>query len=233
MKLGILKTGAPPADVGEGFGSYPQMFERLLGEGAYDYAVYDVEAGALPRRPQDHAAYIITGSPAGVYDPLPWIPKLQQFLVDAKGKAALVGICFGHQIMAEAFGGKAAKSDKGWGIGLHDYRVESAEPWMDGAKDFRVAASHQDQVLSLPPGARVIAGSAFTPYGMLAYDDQPAISLQLHPEFAPDYAKALIEVRRGTRFPEHEADKALASFEAGDDRSRVGGWIKSFLAKAK
>jgi hypothetical protein len=65
---------------------------------------------------------------------------------------------------------------------------------------------------------------------MLAYDDQPAMSLQLHPEFAPDYAKALISVRRGTRFPEDEAARALHSFDQGDDRARVGEWIKRFLA---
>ena len=229
MKLGILQTGAPPAGLDADFGSYPQMFRRLLGEQAYDYAVYDATAGQLPRRPEDNGAYLITGSPAGVYDPLPWIAPLQQFLLDAKGKAALVGICFGHQLMAQTFGGEAAKSDKGWGIGLHDYRVQSPEPWMDGMADFRVAASHQDQVLAPPPGARVVAGNAFTPYGMLAYGDQPAISLQLHPEFAPDYAKALITTRRGTRFPTDEADRALHSFEAGDDRARVGEWIKRFL----
>jgi len=229
MKLGILETGAPPGDLRDKFGDYPQMFRALLGAEAYDYAVYDATAGELPDRPQDCDAYLITGSPAGVYDPLPWIPGLQRFLLDAKGKAGLVGVCFGHQIMAQAFGGKAAKAPVGWGVGLHDYQVAHAEPWMGGARSFRGAASHQDQVLEPPPGARIVAGSPFTPYGMLAYDDQPAISLQLHPEFAPDYAKALIEARRGRRFTDAAADAAIASYDHGDDRAEVGGWIRRFL----
>jgi len=101
------------------------------------------------------------------------------------------------------------KSPKGWGIGLHDYAVRAPEPWMAPGPLITAPASHQDQVVALPSGARVLAGSDFTPNGMLAYDDQPAISIQLHPEFDPAYAKALIEGRRGTRYGVEEADRAL------------------------
>ena len=77
---------------------------------------------------------MITGSAAGVYDPLPWIAPLKDFLVSAKGRAKLVGVCFGHQVMAEAFGGKVIKSPKGWGLGLHAYEVVRREGWMDEAR---------------------------------------------------------------------------------------------------
>ncbi|MFN3523483.1 MAG: type 1 glutamine amidotransferase [Phenylobacterium sp.] len=230
MKLGILETGAPPEGVRERFGDYPSMFRALLGEAAYAYQTFDVAAGVLPGAVETADAYIVTGSSAGVYDPLPWIGPLKDFLVAVKGRAPLVGVCFGHQIMAEAFGGKVIKSPKGWGVGLHTYDVLGAEPWMDGAAPIAVPASHQDQVVELPPGARVIAASDFTPFGMLAYDDQRAISIQLHPEFEPAYAKALIEARRGTRYTDAEADAAIASYAAPDDRARVGAWIRDFLA---
>jgi len=121
------------------------------------------------------------------------------------------------------------KSPKGWGIGEHDYRVLSAEPFMDSAADIRLPASHQDQVVSLPPGAQVIAASGFTPFAALAWRDQPAISMQPHPEFEPAYAAALIEARRGKTYADDEADRALASFAGPDDRARVGGWINAFL----
>ncbi|HEX5377053.1 MAG TPA: type 1 glutamine amidotransferase, partial [Phenylobacterium sp.] len=226
MKLAILETGAPPPGVRERFGDYPSMFRRLLGEDAYDYQTFDVEGGRLPQRAEAFGAYIVTGSSAGVYDPLPWIDPLKDFLVSAKGRAALVGVCFGHQIMAEAFGGRVIKSPKGWGVGLHHYDVREPRDWMDDGPRIGVPASHQDQVVEPPPGARVLAASEFTPFGMLAYGDQPAISIQLHPEFEPAYAKALIENRRGTRFTDEQADAAIASFDAPDDRSRVGGWIR-------
>jgi len=230
MKLGILETGVPPEGLRERFGDYPSMFRELLGQDAYAFSTFDVEAGVLPDAVDACEAYIVTGSVAGVYDPLPWIEPLKDFLVAAKGRAPLVGVCFGHQIMAEAFGGKVIKSPKGWGVGLHTYDVRHPEGWMADTAPIAVAASHQDQVVEPPPAARVIAASDFTPFGMLAYDDQPAISIQLHPEFEPAYAEALIEARRGTRYTDAQADAAIASYDAPNDRLRVGAWIRDFLA---
>ena len=204
------------------------MFRNLLGQETYRYTTFDVASGALPTAVQDYDAYLVTGSSAGVYEPLPWIDPLKAFLVSAKGRAALVGVCFGHQIMAEAFGGKVIKSPKGWGVGLHTYEVRQSETWMDAGPTIAVPASHQDQVIVPPTGATVLASSDFTPFGMLAYGDQAA-SIQLHPEFEPAYAKALIETRRGSRYTEEQADAAIASLEIADDRLRVGAWINRFL----
>ncbi len=229
MKVGILKTGRPPKPTIPQFGTYPDMFMRLLGSDAYDWRVYAADEGELPHAPEDCAAYIVAGSAAGVYESDPWIGELLDWLRAAKGRTKLVGICFGHQAMAQAFGGQVIKSPKGWAIGQQDYHVLRAEPWMDGPPAIRLPGSHQDQVVELPPNADVVAASAFTPLGALAWRDQPAISMQLHPEFEPAYARALIEARRGKVYTDEQADRGIASYEGPDDRARVGLWINRFL----
>ncbi len=232
MKIGILETGRPPASLSDTYGDYPAMFETLLaGSGlAASTTTFDVQAGALPATPEAFDAYLITGSSAGVYDPLPWIAPLKDFLVASKGRARLVGVCFGHQIMAEAFGGTVIKSPKGWGIGLQPYEVFEAEPWMDAGGSVAVPVSHQDQVVELPPTARAVAGNAFTPFGVIAYDDGMSISLQHHPEFDPAYATALIERRlEGATFEPAFGQAAIESLKRPNDCARVGGWIRTFL----
>jgi len=197
----------------------------LLGEG-FETTSLNVAGGELPARASDYDAYLITGSSAGVYEDLPWIGPLTTFLKLAKKRAKLVGICFGHQIMAEAFGGHVEKSDKGWGVGLQNYPIVAHEPWMDDCPVISAPASHQDQVVQQPPNSRVIASSVFAPYAGLAWLDRPAISFQFHPEFEPDFAKALIELRRDRL---EDAQEAIASLDRANDNRRVGEWIRRFL----
>jgi GMP synthase-like glutamine amidotransferase len=199
------------------------MFTRMLG-GSFDIESFDVAAGHLPDRVAHHA-YLITGSPAGVYDPLAWIEPLQQFIRSADG-AKMVGICFGHQVMAEALGGHVEKSEKGWGAGLQRYTVVRSEPWIGTAGTIAVPASHQDQVVVQPPNTEVVAASDFTPFAALAWTDRPAISFQFHPEFSPAFAKALIE-KRYDLVP--DPDAAIASLDAPNDNAVVAQWIRNFL----
>jgi GMP synthase-like glutamine amidotransferase len=233
LKLGILKTGRPPRDCVATFGTYPEMFERLLGPD-YAYRTFAVDEGELPAGATACDGYVVTGGAAGAYDPLPWIAPFEDFLREAKGKAALAGVCLGHQLMAQAFGGRVVKSPKGWGVGENEYRVLRQEPWMggDGATTIRLPASHQDQVVEKPPGAEVWAASDFTPFAGLVWPEERAISLQPHPEFEPAYAVALIETRRDGPLTAEEASRAVASYQGADDRARVGAWIANFLKGA-
>ena len=223
MKLAILETGRPPGALAERFGDYPQMFAAMLG-GGFEVESFDVPAGKFPD-PVAHDAVLITGSPAGVYEPLAWLPGLFDFIRAAKA-SRMVGICFGHQAMAEALGGRVEKSDKGWGVGLHHYSVLGDEPWIDARGDIAIPASHQDQVVVQPPHTDVVARSGFTPYAALAWTDRPAISFQFHPEFSPAFAKALI-AERYDRVP--DPDAAIAALDAPNDNARVGAWIQRFL----
>ncbi len=223
MKLAILETGRPPGDLPERFGDYPRMFARMLGP-EFDVESFDVQAGQLPNG-GDHDACLITGSPAGVYEDLPWIPGLLDFVRTARDRK-MVGICFGHQAMAEALGGKVEKSDKGWGAGLHHYDVDHIERWMESAGRIAAPASHQDQVVSQPPQTSVTVSSDFTPYAGLAWTDRPAISFQFHPEFDPAFAKALI-AERYDQVP--DPDAAMTSLDAPNDNKRIADWIRRFL----
>lgn len=223
MKLAILETGRPPGNLAEQFGDYPMMFQKMLGFG-FEVERFDVPAGELPAQ-GEHDAFLITGSPAGVYDPLPWIPGLLDFIRSAQG-SKMVGVCFGHQAMAEALGGHVEKSEKGWGAGLHSYEVIRRTPWMNGETQIAAPASHQDQVVVQPPDTEVTVASAFTPFAGLAWTDRPAISFQFHPEFSPGFAKALIE-KRYDIVP--DPDEKIASLDAPNDSARVAGWIRRFL----
>lgn len=225
MKAAILETGAPPEALIPRFGRYPDMFRDLLGE-EWVGPSYDV-AESLPE-PGAHDAYILTGSPAGVYDGEAWITRLLDFLRGLPRETKLVGICFGHQAMAQAYGGQVEKSEKGWGVGLHRYEIVRREHWMEPfAPRIAVPVSHQDQVVEQPAATHVVAETRFCPFAGLAWRDRAAISFQFHPEFSPEFAAALYEVR-SDRLP--DPDGAIASLEEPNDNGRVGAWIRRFLA---
>lgn len=226
MKAAILETGAPPEALIPRFGRYPEMFGDLLGADRVGPS-YDVAAGELPE-PDAHDAWLLTGSPAGVYEDAAWIGRLLGWLRAVPAETKLVGICFGHQAMAQAFGGRVEKSPRGWGVGLHRYEILRPEPWMEPrAATVSIPASHQDQVTVRPPGAETVLTNGFCEHAGLAWRDRAAISFQFHPEFSPDYAAALIDCRRD-RLP--DPDGAIASLEQPNDNALLGKWIGRFLA---
>ncbi|HYC75681.1 glutamine amidotransferase-related protein [Brevundimonas sp.] len=226
-RIAILETGAPPPALAARHGDYPAMFRALLGDG-YAFEVFDAQAGEWPD-PAAFGAAIITGSSTGVYEDHPWIAGLLDWIRAAKGRTGLIGVCFGHQAMAQALGGRVEKSDRGWGVGLHRYDVVSAEPWMTPpAAAVAIPASHQDQVVDRPADARVILTSDFTPFAGLAWGDD-AITLQGHPEFTRAYAADLTGGRR-ERIGAAITDRALDSLTRPDDRQLVGDWLRAFIA---
>jgi len=226
-RIAILKTGAPPPTLAARHGDYPAMLRDLLGDG-FVFETFDVQAGEWPDAGAFDAA-IITGSAAGVYETDDWIADLLDWIRAAKGQTRLVGVCFGHQAMAQALGGRVEKSERGWGVGLHRYQVVSAEPWMSPvATAVAIPASHQYQVVEKPAEARVLLRSDFTPFAGLAWGED-AISFQAHPEFTPAFA-AELTAGRHDRIDPALVERAVDSLKAPDDRAMVGGWIKAFIA---
>jgi GMP synthase-like glutamine amidotransferase len=145
VKIGILKTDAVRPEWVPEFGEYPDMFIALLGEldPTLEFSVYDVEQGEYPADIDEVDAYLITGSKSSVYEDKPWIARLIDFVreLHRRGKK-LVGICFGHQLVAQALGGKTEKSAKGWGVGRHTHRFIKLPSWHDqGEPEFDVLVS--------------------------------------------------------------------------------------------
>ena len=226
-RIAILETGVPPEALRDDYDDYPARFRALLGDGV-PTTRFNVQEGRLPDDPSAFEGVVVTGSAAGVYEDHFWIPHLLDWLRTARGRTRMLGICFGHQAMAQAFGGHVEKSDKGWGVGLHRYDILGHEPWMfPKANSVAIPVSHQDQVVAVSPDARIIAASDFTPHAGLAWGEDAA-SFQCHPEFQPDYAAALVELRRD-RIPWDVADQALETLRRPNDRALMTAWIRAFL----
>jgi GMP synthase-like glutamine amidotransferase len=232
MKLTIIQTGGVPAALADRFAPYPKMFETMFdatGQG-FTYETVPVFEGAPLPDPSSLEAILITGSAAGVYDDYAWLDPLRAFIRDAYAqKTSILGICFGHQIMADALGGDVRKSEKGWGLGRHTYAVQQRPSFMGNAPaSLAVACSHQDQVIVPPAEAEVILASEFTPNAGLAYKNGAALSFQPHPEFADDYTTALVELRRGNA-PEEVVETALKSVANPSNSTEVAVYLGQFF----
>lgn len=239
MKIGILETGEVHPELRARHGDYPAMFARLLGsvDPDLEFATVRVVAGEMPADPRQADAWLVTGSRHGVYDGLPWIEPLKGFLRDCiAARVPVVGICFGHQLLAEALGGRAVKSDRGWALGVQDYERVAHPGWAEELPErFAANALHQDQVVALPPGTTVLARSAHCPYAALAYGDAAdpdAVTLQPHPEFVRDFMDDLLTLRAGTAFPQAEADAARAGLARPVASDAWGRLIVRYLRHA-
>lgn len=234
MRIGILATGITPDELRGQYGTYAEMFMQLLGTDSHSYTVFDVRDGDFPQGLEQCDGWIITGSRCGVYDDLPWMQKLKQLIVDIyNADIPLVGICFGHQIVASAFGAKVEKYSGGWGVGLHSYNIEGEHGFLDaGERSFTLNAMHQDQVLELPDNARLFATSSFCRYAGLVYGDR-ILTLQAHPEFKKEFERELVLSRKGAVVPDVVADAGLATLtaDAEVDSARVAKWMGRFLAR--
>lgn len=238
MRIGILETGEVNDQLLADFGPYPPMFEALLGDDSTTFFTVSIVRGEMPDAVDAADGWIVTGSRHGVYDDLPWIEPCMAFLREVVAAGIpVIGVCFGHQILAQALGGNVVKSEKGWGLGVHHYTPKTVPSWMDGMEHgFTGRAVHQDQVTTLPPQAHVIASSEFCPYAALAYGDpeQPfALSVQPHPEFSAEFVRGIVEARRGNGIPHDVADAALTTLGQSVNNADWGRWMRKFLTMAQ
>ena len=236
LRIGILQTDSVLQQFQPQFGDYPQMFERVLRAGAQlpDRAPLSIECvtypvqQALPLTP-DCDAYLITGSRDSVYDDARWIVELVRFVEQAlAAEKKIIGICFGHQLMAHYFGGRVAPAEGGWGVGVHTSNIVRQHAWMgeSAPQQFRLLSSHKDQVTELPQGAEVFAANRFCPVAGFTMGDL-ALSVQGHPEFTKPYARGLLDHRR-TLLGENLYQQGIASMNQDTDEILVARWLLEF-----
>ena len=222
MRIGILQTGRVPAELEGKHGQYPVMFARMFDGHGFSFKTYMVIDDQFPETVNECEGWLITGSAHGAYDDLPWIPRLEQFVRDAYAEnVPLAGICFGHQIMAQALGGRVEKYTGGWGAGHMRYRMA------DGT-EYGLNAMHQDQVVSRPPDAQVICTSDFCENAGLAYKGA-AISFQPHPEFDDQFMDDLLALRAGKSMSFERAAAARQSLGQRTDSRIIAAEIAKFF----
>ena len=226
LVLGVLQADSVLPKFQPAHGNYPEMFEQLLTRPGVVVKHYNVEEGHYPDALDECDAYLITGSRMSVYDDEDWIRALEAFVVRCdKEKKKLIGICFGHQMVAQALGGKTEPAKAGWGVGVHHYsRADAAPDYMD---DFALVASHKDQVTKIPDDATVIASNDFCPVaGMMVGNHM--LTFQGHPEFTRDYSLDLMNMRREI-LGEEVYTRGVASLEAEPGGDAVADWVFRFL----
>ena len=223
MNIGILNADHVHPNLAPIHGEYPAMF-RALFERVSDkinIASYDVLEGHYPNHIHEMDGYVITGSKASVYDEEPWIETLGHFVQALHAaQKKLVGICFGHQLIAHYLGGETCKSDAGWGIGTRNTALQNGDT-------FKLLYSHQDQVITPPTDAKILAGDAFCHYSIIGIGDH-ILSFQGHREFSAAYASGLMELRRAV-YPADTYDLARASLSEETDSNAAAQWILDFF----
>ena len=221
MLIGILQTGQAPDALRSQTGDYPDFFATLLAGHGFTFRTWHVEAMDFPAGVHDADGWLITGSRHGAYEDHPFINPLQALIRDIVAAGVpLVGICFGHQIIAQALGGTVERSAKGWAVGAQAYDFGGETLWLN--------AWHRDQVVAVPPGARVVASNDFCANAALIYDDR-AFTVQAHPEFRPDFIDGLMRTRGPGLVPEGLMADARAKLDVPLDDKGIAGRIAAFF----
>lgn len=231
-QFGILKAGETNERLVRQYGEYPEMFVSLLGYVAdhTNFRAWSMMEGKMPDSPQDCDAWIVTGSKHGVYDPLPWIEPGCEFVRSCiEANVPVLGVCFGHQLLAKAMGGRVEKSERGWTLGRQTYNVVARPDWMEDAPEqISFRSIHQDQIVEPPPGATLVARSDQCPYAMMAYGDC-GFTIQAHPEFSVGFTRALYTLLREDRLPSPLVDEALPLLDLPTDNKLFARWAALFL----
>jgi len=239
MKIGILQVDSVLPEFRDCFGNYPQMFESVLScatasDEDISFQNYDIQNRESPGHLDECDGYVITGGKDSVYDDHSWIRELEDLVKNLhSARKKLVGICFGHQLIANCLGGEAGLAPQGWTVGVQTSRITGdgmhRYNWMrPGVEEFNMISSHKDQVLQLPEEATVYCGSEACPIGGFSMGEH-IITFQGHPEFSAAYSNELMKFRREL-IGELCYTKGQASLQLPLDRDLVGRWILNFIA---
>lgn len=231
MKLCILENDTLDPAVEATYTGYGSMFQRLLqqagAQGEFD--IFNTTRGQYPLSFESYDAVLLTGSKADSFSTEPWVLALKdkvQTLLAQKKK--LIGVCFGHQLIALCLGAKVGRAPQGWGAGRMTYQWHAPElPLADGRTEVALLASHQDQVFDLPSGTQLLATSAFCPVAAFGVDGQ-LFCVQPHPEFVADYSAFILDKRRAL-LGEEKYQAFTQSLSQGHDGLAVARMMVAFI----
>lgn len=228
MNIGLLECDDVVGRFPHIKGGYREMFGALLPGAKFRY--YEAHRGNLPASPMECDAWLCTGSKYSAYDTDAWIQNLAAFIRSLKDEKPFVGICFGHQMLAQAMGGEVAQASQGWGAGVLKVELLKQEPWMQPPqKEIRIHHMHQDQVQKLPRGSVVLGRSEHCEVGMFRVGDS-MLGIEGHPEFTPEFSEALIRARV-ERIGAAASKAALATVRQPTDAPVVAQWIRKFMER--
>jgi len=232
LTLGLLECDHARPEFLSIAGDYRDMFPALFHQidPSIRFRFYDVVNGEFPRDPRECDAYLSTGSSFSVYDDEPWIHQLISFVQTLdQQEIPYIGVCFGHQMIGQALGGKVGKAPVGWCVGVHTFRVQEQREWMNPAREqFSLLMMCQDQVLELPPDTQVLASSDNCPNAMIQ-KGRHILGIQAHPEFPAAYDRALMELRI-ERIGAEKVRKGIESLNTPTDHLAFARWIVNFLS---
>ena len=227
MRAGLLVCDHVLEKYQDIYGDYSDMFAQLFPE--LEWVLYDVVHGQFPDDIDACEVYFATGSRYSVYEDKPWIKRVLEFirLIHDQQKY-FVGFCFGHQLLGEAMGGKVQKASTGWCVGVHKFEIYETTNWMvPHQSTINLLMMCQDQVVTLPPNAIVLAGNAQCPNGIIQLGER-MLGIQAHPEFSKAYDQFLME-RRADRMGEDVVKKGVESLNKAVHREVVREWVLRFL----
>jgi len=230
MKIGILLVGRASEDLVNEYGTYAEMLIALINteEQVFEFKTFNILDDEFPKDHLECDGWIVTGSPHGVYEDHSWIPTVSQLINNVyEANLPIFGVCFGHQLIAQALGGHVEKSEKGWGLGLHTYQVNNKPEYMSNlSEEVTLNICHQDQVLRPPQGATVYAKSEFCENAGFYIKDK-VLTMQAHPEFLVDFTKALLAARRDVTIPKEFVDPALVGLKNNPDSVQSNEFAKT------
>lgn len=231
MKLCILENDILEGELALQYGGFANMFLRLFKQVGVEWSieVFNTMRGEYPASFDAYDAVLLTGSRSDSFSDEPWVVELRRQVTQLlEQRKKMVGVCFGHQLIALCMGAPVGRAPQGWGAGRMTYDWHRPDlPHSSDRTHISLLASHQDQVFELPPGATLVASNDFCPVASFTVGDS-VFCIQPHPEFSEDVSAYLLNKRRHL-LGEEKYLRSIDSLEHGHEGEHIGRMVAAFL----